>query len=273
MILFPNAKINLGLHVLSRRMDDYHNIETLMVETGFCDILEFQRSADVKTELNLSGRPVRGENEENSVIKVWEILHEKHSIPAVKIHLHKVIPPGAGLGGGSSDAAFMLSGLNEFFQLKLTNSRLKQYASLAGSDCSFFIDNKPALVCGKGDILTPSPKFIEGQWLCIFYPGFEVSTVDAYSGIILSGHNENLIDIIFMKISDWRENLVNDFESTVFIKYPMIAEMKQKVYESGAIYASMSGSGSSVFGIYPGKPVLNDELKKWLVWEENIPGR
>ena len=270
MILFPNAKINLGLHILSRRMDGYHNIETQMIETGFCDILEFIKSPDEKTELSLSGLPVTTDIHENSVIRAWKILHEKHSIPAIKIHLHKIIPQGAGLGGGSADAAFMLTGLNDYFKLNLTKSRLKQYASILGSDCSFFIDNKPVLACGRGDFLTPTPKFIENHWLCIFYPGFGVSTADAYSAVTPAATRMPLIDVLFMKIPRWKELLVNDFESTIFTHNPLIAEIKQKVYNSGAIYSSMSGSGSSVFGIFTQKPEMNDELRKWLVWEERV---
>lgn len=157
-------------------------------------------------------------------------------------------------------------------KLNLTKNRIKQYASKLGSDCSFFIDNKPALVTERGDFLIPTPKFIENHWLCIFYPGFEVSTADAYSAITPAAAREDLIDVLFMKISEWKEKLYNDFESTVFIKNPMIAVIKQNVYESGAIYSSMSGSGSSVFGIYAKKPALNDELRKWLVWEEKVTG-
>ena len=270
MVVFPNAKINLGLHILSLRYDGYHNIETQLVEIGLCDILEFAKASDNKLKLTITGTPVQGDIRENLVVKAWNLLHTKHSIPEVKIHLHKVIPQGAGIGGGSSDAAFMLKGLNEYFKLNITAERLKEYCTILGSDCSFFIENKPSLLSGKGDILTPTPKFIENKWLCLFYPEVVVSTADAYSVFNSYSSHRNLIDILFMDIKDWKDKLVNDFEEQVFKLYPEIAELKQKIYNSGALYASMSGSGSSVYGIYDEKPVLEDSLKKFLIWEERI---
>lgn len=270
VILFPNAKINLGLHVLSKRMDGYHNIETMVIDTGFCDILEFIEAVDGKTELTLSGLPVKGERTENLVIKAWKLLHEKYNIPAVKIHLHKIIPLGSGLGGGSSDAAFMLKGLNKYFKLNISAGHLMLLANALGSDCSFFIDNKPTLLEGKGDILTPSPKFIQNHHLIIFYPGIFISTTEAYSIVIPSRNHESLIDILFRKISDWKDCLVNDFETGVFLNHPELNEIKTKVYESGAIYAAMSGSGSSIIGIYKEKPFLDDELRRLVIWEELV---
>jgi len=270
VILFPNAKINLGLRVLSKRNDGYHNIETLVIETGLCDILEFIEARDGIAELTLSGRQINGQADENLVMKVWKLMHEKYAIPAVKIHLHKIIPQGSGLGGGSSDAAFMLKGLNEYFKLNISVSRLRLLASTIGSDCSFFIDNKPAILEGKGDILTPSPKFIQNYWLYIFYTELFVSTAEAYENIIPVSSRKNLVDILFGRISDWKETLINDFEPGIFTKYPLLAQIKQKVYESGAVYSAMSGSGSSVIGVYKEKPVLKDDLKQWILWEEFI---
>ena len=269
MVVFPNAKINLGLHILSLRYDGYHNIETGLVEIGLCDVLEFIKAPN-KLELKVTGIPVQGDIKENLVFKAWNLLHIKHSIPEVKIHLHKVIPQGAGLGGGSSDAAFMLKGLNEYFELNIAAERLKEYCNMLGSDCSFFIENKPNLLSGKGDILTPTPKFIENKWLCLFYPELAVSTANTYSVFNSYSSHRNLIDILFMDLKDWKDNLVNDFEEQVFKLHPVIAEIKQEIYKSGAIYASMSGSGSSVYGIYDEKPVLDDGLKKFLIWEERI---
>jgi 4-diphosphocytidyl-2-C-methyl-D-erythritol kinase len=267
VLLFPNAKINIGLHILYSRLDGYHDIDTLIVDIGLCDVLEFIQSPDNLTTLTLTGLPVNGNTNSNLVIKAWNLLNEKYSIPAVKIHLHKVIPQGAGLGGGSSDAAFMLKGLNETFNLNITENRLRQYASFLGSDCSFFMDNKPAIISGKGDIITPSPKFIENKWLCLFYPLIEVSTAEAYSYVNPDSSREKLIDILFMNLQEWKVNLLNDFEEAIFKKHPLIGEIKQKIYASDAIFASMSGSGSSVFGIYDQKPLLDETLRKWIIWE------
>lgn len=270
MILFPNAKINLGLHVLSRRVDGYHNIETMIVETGLSDILEFIEAPDGKTEIVSTGRPVPGDAGHNLIIKAWQLMYEKYHIPSVKIHLHKIIPLGSGLGGGSSDAAFMLNGLSEYFELNLTSGKLRELVSSIGSDCAFFIDHRPAIVEGRGDILTPAPNFIQDLWLYIFYPGLHVSTSEAYKNVIPDNSRQRIIDVLNNPIDDWKHLLINDFESFASRRYPLINEIKQRLYRSGAIYASMTGSGSAVYGIFRDKPEPDDELKKWIIWEEKV---
>jgi 4-diphosphocytidyl-2-C-methyl-D-erythritol kinase len=266
MILFPNAKINLGLHVLSKREDNFHNLETLMHPVGLCDILEFLPSPETNTVLKLSGIPVSGEMEDNLVYKAYLLLKEKYQLPSLKIHLNKVIPSGAGLGGGSSDAAFMLKGLNHMFNLKIDLDGLKNYASALGSDCSFFIENIPALATGRGELLKPAKDYIQDYKLMLFFPEFAVSTAEAYRGIVPDPHKTGLESILESDISEWRKHLKNDFEKTVFEKHPVLGEMKESLYQSGAVYASMSGSGSAIFGIYKKTSAIPVDLQKFLIW-------
>lgn len=267
MILFPNAKINLGLHVLSKREDQYHNLETLMHPVGLCDILEFLPSAAEETVFRLSGIPVSGEMNENLVYKAYNLLKNKYNLPRLKIHLHKMIPTGAGLGGGSSDAAYMLKGLNSMFGLKLSISDLQEYASMLGSDCSFFIENIPALASGKGENLTPAPDYLENFKIMLFFPGFPVSTKEAYSGIRPFSDRISLSQVLDSGVSNWKYGLCNDFEETVFEKYPLLKDLKESLYEKGAVYASMSGSGSAVYGVFDKEFILPEVLQKSLIWE------
>jgi len=267
MILFPNAKINLGLHVLSKRKDNFHNLETLMYPVGICDILEFIPSLEKETRLKLSGISVSGDMQSNLVYKAYILLKELYKLPPVQIHLHKIIPAGAGLGGGSSDAAFMLMGLNRFFDLGLSLDELKTHAASLGSDCSFFVENVPALASGKGEILVPATTYLKGYKLLLFFPGFPVSTAEAYGGIIPDPGKESLTSILEQGISTWRGNLVNDFEKTIFEKYPELRILKEGLYESGALYVSMSGSGSAMYGLFDAEYVISPGLRKGLIWE------
>jgi len=267
MILFPNAKINLGLHVLSKREDNFHNLETLMHPVGLCDVLEFLPSKETETRLRISGIPVSGEKEDNLVYKAYILLRDEYKLPHLNIHLHKIIPTGAGLGGGSSDAAFMLNGLNTFFDLNINKSELQDYAAELGSDCSFFIENKPAVATGRGEILKPSPDFIKDYKLMLFFPGFPVSTKEAYDGITPMSERMNLSLILENGIPNWKDTLKNDFEHTVFEKYPFIGELKNELYLKGAVYASMSGSGSAVFGLFEKDTLLPENLQKYLIWK------
>jgi 4-diphosphocytidyl-2-C-methyl-D-erythritol kinase len=267
MILFPNAKINLGLHVLSKRTDNYHNLETLMHPVGLCDILEFLPSTEAETRFTLSGVPVSGNLEENLVYKAYLLLKERYPLPRLRIHLHKMIPSGAGLGGGSSDAAFMLKGLNEMFSLRLSVDALHCFAADLGSDCSFFIENVPALVSGKGEKLTPVINYIKNYKLLLFFPGFPVSTAEAYRGVIPSSEKDSLSSVLEKDISFWKKNLKNDFEKSVFEKFPELGRLKEKLYEYGADYASLSGSGSAVYGLFNKTFKTPAELKKNLIWE------
>ncbi len=267
MISFPNAKINLGLYITGKRPDGFHNIETAMVPCGPEDILEFIVSG--RDELHCTGLETGACNGENLVMKAVRILRNEHAIPPLKIHLHKVIPTGAGLGGGSSDAAFMLKSLDAFFNLAIGPEDLKTYASALGSDCAFFIENRPALATGRGEILEPFP-FPDRLFLVLANPGFPVSTKEAYAGIAPRVPELNIGNILSLDARQWKGRLENRFEENVFRLYPEIGGLKQKFYDSGAVYASMSGSGSSVFGLYkeespaPGIPQNMIIYRGWL---------
>lgn len=249
MVLFPNAKLNLGLYVTQKRPDGYHNIETCFYPVAITDILEFVESRD-KTSIQYSGNAIPGDPQENLCIKAWNLLHEKYRIPSVAIHLHKHIPIGAGLGGGSSDAAFMLKGLNEFFQLGISTGKLEEFASGLGSDCAFFIRNTPCFAEGRGEILTPINLDLSKNKIVLINPGIHISTSEAYSMVTPKLPLHNLRDSLKLPITNWQHSIYNDFEQGVFQKHPKIAQIKKRLLSAGAIYAAMSGSGSSVYGIF-----------------------
>lgn len=255
MITFPNCKINLGLWVTQRRTDGYHNIQTVMIPVPWCDILEMVPAKDSETSLTVTGAKVDSPKEANLCFRAWQLMADKYSIPAVKIHLHKVIPMGAGLGGGSSDGAFALRMLNEMFSIKLDNTTLQMLAMQLGMDCPFFIENVPALATGRGEILQPVSVNLDGYHLIIVKPAIHVSTAVAFAGIKPLYRGNPIDEITTLPPADWRLNLYNDFEDTVLEIYPDIREIKNSLYRKGALYASMSGSGSVVYGIFKTAPV------------------
>ncbi len=248
MIAFPNAKINLGLQVTERRPDGYHNLETLFYPVPLADILEvvpgnsFQFKA---TGLELDAEPGK-----NLAVRAYDLLRKEFDLPPVRIHLHKVIPFGAGLGGGSADAAFMLNMVNELFSLRLTTDRLKSFAARIGADCPFFIENRPAFASGTGHILSPANIDLSAYHLVIAKPPYGVSTAEAYRSITPRKPETPLTEILSRPADEWKEFLSNDFEDPVFRLYPGIRDLKEQFYRSGAVYASMSGSGSAVFGLF-----------------------
>lgn len=257
MVVFPHCKINLGLHIVSRREDGYHTIETCFYPVPWTDILEIIKAE--KFSFSNSGLDIPGNQEDNLCIKAYRLLQRDFDLSPVQMHLHKVIPTGAGLGGGSSDAAFALRTLNSIFNLKLSKQQLNGYASQLGSDCSFFVDDMPMLGSSRGEILTPTLLKLKGMFLVLVKPGIHVATSEAYAGVN-PRHPVTSLDSIFMlPISEWKGKLINDFEESVFQKYPAIAGIKQELYNQGAVYASMSGSGASVFGIF-NSPI---DLKKY----------
>lgn len=253
MITFPNAKINIGLNVVEKRPDGYHNLETIFYPVKLSDALEIVRSD--KTEFTASGIPIEGDPENNLVLKAYRMLETDFDLSPVKIHLHKKIPFGAGLGGGSADAAFALKMLNELFSLGLSHAVLEGYASKIGADCPFFIQNKPTFAHGIGNQFQEITLDISAFWIVLVKPPFSVSTPEAYRCIKPQKSNFDLRNIANLPIEDWKNNIRNDFESSVFPIYPRIAEFKQQLYNAGALYASMSGSGSAVFGIFRHLPV------------------
>ncbi|MDR0508061.1 MAG: 4-(cytidine 5'-diphospho)-2-C-methyl-D-erythritol kinase [Dysgonamonadaceae bacterium] len=250
MICFPNVKINLGLHVISRRPDGFHNIETVFYPVNLCDILEIVPAKKGKTSFTLTGIPVDGSPENNLVMKAFNLLKKDYNLPEIDIYLHKNIPFGAGLGGGSSDAAFMLKLLNDFANINLSVKQLEEYAASLGSDCPFFIQNKPVFAEGTGNIFSPVNVSLSGYSLVLIKPDIHVSTQTAYSQIKPRKPEFSITEIIQLPVTEWKNKLVNDFETGVFLQHPEIEAIKRELYERGAIYASMSGSGSSVFGIF-----------------------
>lgn len=248
MIGFPNAKINIGLNITQKRPDGFHNLETVFFPVGWCDALEFV----VAPELHFfsSGIPIDGDPESNLVMKAYRLLQKEFSLPPLKIHLHKEIPFGAGLGGGSSDAAFMLSMLNRQFGLNLSTEKLEWYAAQLGSDCAFFIRNTPAFALGRGEILEPVRPALNGWVILIVKPTVEVSTVKAFQWVVPQIPSQSLKTLLELPVQQWKGQVVNQFESSVFQHYPEIGYLKERLYEMGAVYASMSGSGSCVFGLF-----------------------
>ena len=245
MLLFPNAKINLGLHVIRKRSDGYHDIETLFYPVAdLCDVLELVH-AD-RFEMHVYNAEVAGEN---LCEKAWRLLAQRFDIPPVAIHLYKKIPMGAGLGGGSADAAFTLTGLNQLFGLNLPKDELAGLAAQLGSDCAFFVYNRPMLARGRGEILTPVD-FTLDRPVRIFPQPVFVSTREAYAGITPKEPEHRLESVLKMPVEQWKGLLVNDFEASVFARHPSLAAAKQALYDDGAVYAAMSGSGSALFAIY-----------------------
>lgn len=252
MIFYPNAKINLGLHIVEKRTDGYHNIETVFYPVGWSDVLEVlpDDSRGRGVTLTMSGIAIPGKTEDNLCVKAYELISRDYPMPAVKAHLHKQIPTGAGLGGGSSDAAFFIRALNEIFELNLAWGELHHYAKQLGADCSFFITNKPVFAEGKGDQLESVALSLKGYSICIVHPGIHVGTAEAYAGVQPQRPEVSLEEIIAQPVATWKSSLKNDFEKSVFEKHPAVAALKQQLYDHGAEYAAMSGSGSAVFGIF-----------------------
>lgn len=254
MLTFPNAKINLGLNITEKRPDGYHNLETVFYPVPVEDALEIIPLPDAPRgtcTLHLAGQEIAGTLEDNLVARAYRMLDADFGLPAVDIHLLKHIPSGAGLGGGSSDAAFMLKMLNEQFGLGLTEDNLEAYAARLGADCAFFVRNRPTFAEGIGNIFSPLPSFsLSGYRLLLVKPDVFVSTRDAFARIKPRRADASPKDIVRLPVEKWRGRLVNDFEESVFPQFPLIGETKDEMYRLGAVYASMSGSGSSVFGLF-----------------------
>ena len=249
MIEFPNCKINLGLHITKRRSDGYHNIETVFYPLPLTDTLEFIESTAFHFEC--IGASMLGDLQQNLVVKAYQSLKNDYpQIPPLSVCLLKNIPTGAGLGGGSADASFMLSMLNDFFALQITNEKLQGYALQLGSDCPFFIVNKPCIAKGRGELLEPIVLDLSAyQFVCI-QPPFPISTAWAFANIKPIKPIKSVETIIQQPIHTWQEELVNDFELPVFQQHPQLKDIKNTLYKNGASYASMSGSGSCMFAIF-----------------------
>ena len=257
MILFPNAKINLGLNVLRKRDDGFHDIATVFYPIRFMDALEVTEDKDRHgfIKFSCSGLPVFGSEEDNLCIQAYYLLKRDFpTLPAIRMHLHKAIPMGGGLGGGSADGAFVLKLLNEKFDLNLSTTQLLDYAAALGSDGPFFIINKPCYATGRGELLEELALDLSTYKIVLVNPNIHVSTAWAFGQLSSMGLNNsrtsNPSHIIQQPINTWRDDLQNDFEKPVFEKYPEIKNIRDELYNAGAIYAAMSGSGSTVFGIF-----------------------
>ncbi len=258
MIVFPNAKINIGLNVVSKRCDGYHDIATVFYPVKLYDILEF--AVAEKTELSATGITLGEHTDSNLVLKAYHILKHDFNLPEIKFHLHKNIPLCAGLGGGSSDAAYTLKALNSFFNLGITSEKLQDYAAILGADCPFFIDNQPAFATETGNRLTPLNIDLNQYETVILKPPVSVSTAEAYKNISPKKPDFCLKDLCHLPIEQWKNIVHNDFEPYVFSAFPIVGELKEMLYNMGALYASMSGSGSAVYGIFHRLPVNFDSL-------------
>ncbi len=262
MIVYPNAKINLGLHVLRSRTDGYHDLATVFYPIPLQDALEV-RSAE-RFRFRQAGNMLDCPAGDNLVIRALRMMEDEFKIPELDIILYKHIPAGAGLGGGSADAAFMMKLLNEEFHLGLTSDELRQRLATLGADCPFFVDNVPALATGIGDRLVPLDFSLKGWTLLLVKPDIVVSTRDAYAGVVPQEREGEdgaaLLSVLQRPVEEWQGTLVNDFEASVFVRYPEIAGIRDMLLDLGATYASMSGSGSAVFGLFR-QPVEAPEEK------------
>lgn len=261
MIVFPNAKINLGLQITEKRPDGFHNIDSVFYPIAWEDALEIipsTGSGENKVEFTHSGIISTSGAEENLVVKAYRLLDAELDLPSVKIHLHKTIPTGAGLGGGSADAAFTLKCINELFDIKLNEDQLLNFARKLGSDCAFFIKNKPVLASERGDVFSPISLNLSTYSMLIVWPGIHSNTAQAYQKIKPEQPAMRCEEICALPLHEWKQYLKNDFESAILSSHPELNSIKELLYEKGALYASMSGSGSALFGIFENAlPVFN----------------
>lgn len=266
MIIFPIAKINLGLNVVERRTDGYHNLETVFFPVALKDALEVTVMdeafpSDYDCDLKVSNIAIEGDEQKNLVVKAYNLLKQDFpQMPRVHAHLYKAIPTQAGMGGGSSDCAAMLVLLNRMFELGLTEQQLIGYAARLGADCAFFVLNTPSYAEGIGEQLMPINLSLDDYWLAVVRPNIPVPTKEAFSLITPARPEKNCRDVVQQPISSWRHDLKNDFEKSVFALHPEIGAIKQRLYDMGAEYAAMSGSGSAVFGIFSHEPSLESEF-------------
>jgi len=265
MIVFPNTKINIGLNITEKRKDDFHNLETIFYPIELSDVLEFVET-NGKTEFQSSGIKIDVQENDNLVLKAYKLLQEDYEIPNLKIHLHKNVPLGAGLGGGSSDASYMLIALNNYFNLNIIEAELISYAQKLGSDCPFFIKNKTTFAEGTGNIFSDINLDLSQYYILLIKPNIHIRTKDAFSNIIPSKPKQSLKELIKLPITEWKSNIYNNFESSVFKLYPDLKKIKDTLYNMSAIYAQMSGSGATVFGIFEKEPIVSSQFKDYFVY-------
>lgn len=265
MVSFPPCKINVGLHVTSKRDDGYHDIVTCFYPVPWHDVLEIVPANDFT--FSMSGTPVPGAAADNLCMRAYDLLKKEYRLKPVAIHLMKNIPVGAGLGGGSADGAETLRILNTIFDLGISDDELKGYASQLGSDCAFFLENRPMIGTGRGELLTPVSVSLKGKFLIIVKPEAHISTAKAYAGVTPRRPDQDLRQILESRpISEWKPFVKNDFDVSLFKEFPIIEAIHQKLYAFGATYASMSGSGSAVYGIFENETDLKKEFESMTYW-------
>lgn len=279
MIAFPACKINIGLQLTERRPDGFHNLLSAFYPVGWSDAVEIVPAPTFG--FSTSGLPIPGGNvpsrfaagqisavtaPDNLCVRAYELLRANYDLPPVQMHLHKVVPIGAGLGGGSADAAATINLLNTQFDLKLTIEQREAYARKLGSDCAFFIQNRPQYCVEKGDVFEEIALALAGYHILLVYPNLAISTAEAYAGVIPHQPDIPLRNLLEAPIETWRGQVHNDFEDSLFPKYPLLAELKRALYDTGALYASMSGSGSTVYGIFSTPPERSDHFSRYTVW-------
>ncbi len=272
MISFPNCKINIGLHVTEKRSDGFHNIETVMVPADWQDVLEIVPDDKNTTETDFKSTGIRvfGSKDKNLCIRGYNLLSQHYKLPPVKMHLHKIIPVGAGLGGGSADAAHSIMLLNKVFKLNISEKVQEELVSQLGSDCAFFIKNKAVLATEKGDVFEPVRLKPKNIFCVIVKPRIHISTSEAYSWIKPKKRNFSLKEMIQLPLTEWKNNIENDFEKVVVEKFPVIKNIKNRLYKLGAEYASMTGSGSAVYGLFTEEKHLDTYFRSSTVWSGKL---
>jgi 4-diphosphocytidyl-2-C-methyl-D-erythritol kinase len=265
MLVFPNAKINIGLNIVERRVDGFHNIESCFYPVEWTDALEITLSESLV--FHSDGIDIPGDSSDNLCIRAYQLLAEDYQLPPVKLHLLKSIPIGAGLGGGSADGAFTIKALNQQFSLGISFEKQIEYARRLGSDCAFFILNKPAYCHGKGDEFERLDLSLKGKWIILVNPGIHISSGEAFGGVKPKQSDHDLREVLKTPVSAWKGLVKNDFEATLFDKYPLLEEIKLRLYEMGAQYTSMSGSGSTLYGIFDQEEKSKGLFQEFKVWE------
>jgi 4-diphosphocytidyl-2-C-methyl-D-erythritol kinase len=268
MILFPNAKINIGLQITEKRPDGFHNLESCFYPVPLNDLLEIIPAS--QTSFVISGADIPGDSASNLCLRAYELLQPEFELPPIQMYLHKMIPIGAGLGGGSADAAFTLRLLNEQFNLALSVEQLEIHARQLGSDCAFFIKNRPLFCFKKGDHFEDIELSLKGYTVVLVYPNLAISTAEAYANVRPKNPPASLRTLLKAPVSSWRETIHNDFEDPLFRMYPILDTVKQELYQAGAIYASMSGSGSTIYGIFEQAVHLPDHFHEYQVWQKTL---
>jgi 4-diphosphocytidyl-2-C-methyl-D-erythritol kinase len=266
MVVFPNAKINIGLNVVSKRPDGYHNLQTVFYPVPLYDVLEIIEAKDKSDTIFIVDVQDTSLQQDNLCLKAVKLLRKDFNIPPVNIYLKKNIPMGAGMGGGSSDASFTIKLLNDKFSLQLNETQMADYALKLGADCPFFIYNKLLYAAGIGEKFTKNKLSLKDKWLCIVFPNLHISTKEAFAGIEPKESDFDLKKLDTLPLEKWRDLIKNDFEKSAFAKYPKLKNIKNTLYKSGAIYASMTGSGSAFYGIFDNKQTITFNESYMVKW-------